>query len=73
VLDQYPPIRVGLRRVLHLATTACTPADVTRAIKHIAPWTEAERLTEGEALEMIADVALFEPNQRGRRAYNRLL
>jgi hypothetical protein len=62
-----------MRRVLHLATTACTSADVTWAVKHIAPWTEAERLTEGEAPNMVVDVALFEPNQRGRRAYDRFL
>jgi hypothetical protein len=71
VLALYRPIRAGMRRVLHLATTACTPADVTRAIKHIAPGAE-QALTEG-APEMVADVALFELNQRGRRAYGRFL
>jgi hypothetical protein len=73
VLAQYRPIRAGMRRVLRMATTACTPADLTRAVKHIAPWIEPERITQGEAPNMVADVALFEPNQRGRRAYDRFL
>jgi hypothetical protein len=73
VLAQYRPVRAGVRRVLQLATAATTSTDVTRAIRHVAPWAEQEGLPEGEALEMVADVALFEPNQRGRRAYHRFL
>jgi hypothetical protein len=42
-------------------------------VKHVAPWAEPAALAEGQAPEMMADVALFEPNQRGRRAFDRFL
>src|SRR5215213_1897108 len=69
VLAQYRPIRAGIRRVLSQATKACGRADLNRAIKQVAPWAEAEVEEEGTA-EMLVDVALFEPNQRGRRAFD---
>lgn len=73
VLAQYRPIRAGIRRVLSAATKACSRADLNRAIKQVAPWAEAEVLEEEVTAEMLADVALFEPNQRGRRAFDRFL
>ncbi|MGD0105065.1 MAG: hypothetical protein ABSC06_13635 [Rhodopila sp.] len=73
VLALYRPIRAGVRRVLRIAATACNRADLTRAVKHIAPGTDVKELTRGETPNMVADVALFEPNQRGRRAYDRFL
>ena len=63
VLTQYRPIRAGIQRVLRLAANACKPADLTRAVTQVAPW--AEELSDEEAADMIVDVALFEPNQRG--------
>jgi hypothetical protein len=71
VLTQYRPIRAGIQRVLRLAANACKGADLTRAVKQVAPW--AEELSDEEAADMIVDVALFEPNQRGRRAFERFL
>jgi hypothetical protein len=73
VLAQYHPIRAGIRRVLSEATKACGRADLNRAIKQVAPWAEAEVLEEEVTAEMLVDVALFEPNQRGRRAFDRFL
>ncbi|WP_114948804.1 hypothetical protein [Microvirga calopogonii] len=73
VLAQYRPIRAGIRRVLSEAMKACGRADLNRAIKQVAPWAEAEVLEDEVTAEMLADVALFEPNQRGRRAFDRFL
>lgn len=73
VLSQYRLIRAGIRRVLRLAPAACNKADLTRAIKQIIPWADANDLGKGEVAERITDVALFERNQRGRRAYDRFL
>lgn len=73
VLSQYDPIRAGIRHVLDLATKACSAADLNRAVKQIAPWAETVEAITDKGVEMMADIALFEPNQRGRRAYNRFL
>ena len=73
VLARYRPIRAGIRRVLSAATKACGRADLNRAIKQVAPWAEAEVLEEEATAEMLVDVALFEPNQRGGRAFDRFL
>ncbi len=73
VLAQYHPIRAGIRRVLRAATKACGRADLNRAVKQVAPWAEAAELEDENTAEMLADVALFEPNQRGRRAFDRFL
>ena len=72
-LAQYRPIRAGMRRVLRLAATACNPADLKRAVKQVAPWADQKTQAKSEAAEMVMDVALFEPNQRRRRAYDRFL
>ena len=73
VLAEYRPIRAGIRRVLREATKACGQADLNRAVKQVAPWAEAAELEEADTAEMLVDVALFEPNQRGRRAFDRFL
>ena len=73
VLACYDPIRASIKRVLKPAGESCTKADWARAVKHVAPWAEPAALAEGQAPEMMADVALFEPNQRGRRAFDRFL
>ncbi|MCB4821897.1 hypothetical protein [Roseicella aerolata] len=72
ILAAYRLIRAGIQRVLREAPQACGKPDLTRALRQVAPW--AEGLPDQEdAAEMIMDVALFEPNQRGRRAYDRFL
>jgi hypothetical protein len=73
VLARYRPLRAGIRRVLRAAMDACGRADLNRAVKQVAPWAGEEDLQGEEAAEMLADVALFEPNQRGRRAFDRFL
>src|SRR5829696_6794895 len=73
VLAQYRPIRAGIRRVLSEATKACGRADLNRGIKQVAPWAETAELEEEDTAEMLVDVALFEPNQRGRRVFDRFL
>lgn len=73
VLVQYRPIRAGIQRILRLAESACSPADLRRAVKQVAPWAEAKDLRDEKTGDMLADVALFEPNQRGRRAFDRFL
>jgi hypothetical protein len=73
VLALYDPIRAGIQRVLSLATKVCSRADLTRAIRQVVPWIDLNELMPDEIPEMIFDVALFEPNQRGRRAYDRFL
>jgi hypothetical protein len=59
--------------VLREAVQACGRADLNRAVKQVAPWAEAEDLEDEDTTEMLVDVALFEPNQRGRRAFDRFL
>jgi hypothetical protein len=73
VLGQYRPIRAGIRRVLREATKACSRTDLNRAVKQVMPWADAEELKADDAAEMLADVALFEPNQRGQRAFDRFI
>jgi hypothetical protein len=72
-LAQYRPVRASIRHVLSAAADVCSRQDVTRALKQIAPWAEQEDLEDERIVEMLTDVALFEPNQRGRRAYDRFL
>ena len=73
VLAEYRPIRAGIRRVLREATKACGQADLNRAAKQVAPWAETAEIEDDATAEMLVDVALFEPNQRGRRAFDRFL
>jgi hypothetical protein len=72
-LAQYRPIRAGIRRVLREATKACGRVDLNRAVKQVAPWIEAAEIEDNETAEMLVDIALFEPNQRGRRGIDRFL
>ena len=73
VLAAYRPVRLGIQRVLAVASNACKQADFARAFKHVAPWAEADEIAELGGGDMIMDVALFEPNQRGRRVIDRFL
>ena len=73
VLTRYRPIRAGIRRVLWEATQACGRADLNRTVKQVAPWAAAADLEDEDTTAMLVDVALFEPNRRGRRAFDRFL
>ena len=71
-LALYHPIRASVRRILSPAFRVCNQADLMRAAKQLGLWADGKIvLPEGaEAAEMMSDVALFEPNQRGRRAFD---
>jgi hypothetical protein len=73
VLNQYRPIRESIQRVLREAMSACGRTDLRRAVGQVASWVEEEDLEDDRTVVMLADVALFEPNQRGRRAFDRFL
>ncbi len=73
-LAAYGPIRAGIQRILKAALHACNDADWKRAAKQVGAWSNDRIEVEDEsAIDMIADVALFEANQRGKRAYDRFL
>jgi len=73
-LAMYHPIRASVRRILSAAFRVCNQADLMRAAKQLGLWADGKIvLPEDEAAEMLADVALFEPNQRGRRAFDTFL
>ena len=71
----YRPIRASVQRILSLAITACNQSDFMRAAKALGLWADGKIvLPDGdEAAEMLSDIALFEPNQRGRRAFDSFL
>ena len=71
-LALYHPIRAAVRRILSAAIPACNQSDLMRAGKQLGLWVDGKIfLPEGkQAAEMLSDIALFEPNQRGRRAFD---
>ena len=71
-LALYHPIRASVRRILSAAISVCNQSDFMRAAKQLGLWVEGKiSLPEGDqAAEMLSDIALFEPNQRGRRAFD---
>jgi len=71
-LAMYHPIRASVRRILSAAFRVCNQADLMRAAKQLGLWVEGTiSLPEGDqAAEMLSEIALFEPNQRGRRAFD---
>jgi hypothetical protein len=75
VLALYHPIRSSVRRILSAAVPVCNQSDLMRAAKQLGLWTDGKIvLPEGSgAGEMLSDIALFEPNQRGRRAFDAFL
>jgi len=74
ILTLYGPIRTGIQRILKPAARACSDADVKRAAKQLGVWSSGRIEVPNEtAINMVADLALFEPNQRRIRAYDRFL
>jgi hypothetical protein len=71
-LALYHAIRESVRRILSAAVPVCNQSDLMRAAKQLGLWADGKIvLPEGsEAAEMLSDIALFEPNQRGRRAFD---
>jgi hypothetical protein len=74
-LAMYHPIRASVRRILSAAISVCSQPDFMRAAKQLGLWADGKIVLpeDDEAAEMLADVALFEPNQRGRRAFDTFL
>ena len=73
-LALYRPIRATIRRIISLAVPACDRADFMRAAKQLGLWADGAIVyPDDKAAEMLGDVALFESNQRGRRAFDRFL
>jgi hypothetical protein len=74
-LALYRPIRAAIKRILSAAVPACNQADLTRSAKQLGLWAEGKIFLAEEdiATEMLSDIALFEPNQRGRRAFDHFL
>ncbi len=74
-LALYRPIRTAMRRILSAAFPVCNQSDLIRAAKQLGLWVDGKiYLPEDEqAAEMLADITLFEPNQRGRRAFDGFL
>ena len=71
-LGRYRPIRASVRRILRAAIRVCNQSDLMRAAKALGLWGDGKiSLPEyDEAAEMLSDIALFEANQRGRRAFD---
>ena len=71
----YHPIRASVRRILSAAVAVCTQSDLIRAAKQLALWRDGKMFLpeDDKAAEMLSDIALFEPNQRGRRAFDLFL
>src|SRR5271155_5271459 len=72
-LALYHPIRSSVRRILSAAVPVCNQSDLMRAAKLLGLWADGKILLsggDGETAEMLSDIALFEPNQRGRRAFD---
>jgi hypothetical protein len=70
----YRPVRAGIQRILRAAVKTCSDADVKRAAKQLRVWSDGRiEIPSESAIEMVSDLALFEPNQRGKRAYDRFL
>ncbi|MFE1599404.1 hypothetical protein [Methylobacterium sp. ID0610] len=72
ILAQYRPIRRSIQAVLAQAVRSCKKSDLDRAAKQLGLVDDA--LLEDETVfDMLCDVALFEPNQRGRRVFDGFL
>jgi hypothetical protein len=68
----YRPIRAAIRRILGVAIRVCSQSDVMRVAKALGLRVDGKVVLPeyDKAAEMLSDVALFEPNQRGRRAFD---
>ena len=71
-LARYRPIRASVQHILRAVISVCTQSDFMRAAKQLGLWRDGKILLPKDdvAVEMLSDIALFEPNQRGRRAFD---
>lgn len=72
ILACYRPIRASIQAVLTEAVKQCKKLDFDRAAKHL-DLIDQEQLDDEATFAMLCDIALFEPNQRGRRVVDGFL
>lgn len=72
MLACYRPIRASIQAALLEAVKQCKKPDLDRAAKHL-DLIDEEQLNDEANFAMLCDVALFEPNQRGRRVMDAFL
>jgi hypothetical protein len=72
LLSQYRSMRLAVRRITSLAVETCSKTDMTRAAKQLLIWTDpgVPAIRDDETVAMLCDIALFEPNQRRRLAFD---
>lgn len=74
VLARYDAIREAIGRVLTSAFEGCSKAEWARAGRQVASWAAPDALEEPDrARAMLLDVALFEPDRRGKRVFDRFM
>ena len=74
ILASYRLLRAATVRVTNAASSACNKADYLRAAELLRLTADGGRIVAAkEDIEMLADVALFEPDGDGKRAYDRFL
>ena len=74
ILASYRLLRAATVRVTSAASSACNKADYLRAAELLRLTADGGRIVAAkEDIEMLADVALFEPDGDGKRAYDRFL
>jgi hypothetical protein len=67
-------MRAAIQRILARAPDACSKADFKRAAKSLDLLVEGQIAVEADdEVAMLIDVALFEPNQRGNRVFDRFV
>lgn len=72
ILACYRPIRASIQAVLTEAVQQCKKLDFDRAAKHL-DLIDREQLDDEATFAMLCDIALFDPNQRGRRVIDGFL
>jgi hypothetical protein len=76
ILALYRPMRESIQRITGAGVRACGTAALDRAARQLG-WRDYDDVLDDTAepgpVEMVCDIALFEPNQRGRRTIDRLI
>lgn len=73
ILSTYQPIREAVIHVLKASSESLSRADLQRAVRWLGGADGKLPVAEEEDVNFVIDLALFEPNQRARRAFDRFL
>ena len=74
IIAGYRSVRAAMMRVTNAASPVCRKTDFLRAAELLRLETNNGHIDAGEDdIEMLADVALFEPDLKGMRVYDRFL